>query len=85
MYRFSADSSSPDVDFTDVVWLRMKDYNYLNLHFEAMYDAKVFGKPRYVGDYKFGVVSGHATVVQTKIQRPGMPIHMYYIIRTKYC
>ena len=66
-----ADSSSEDIDFMDVVWLRRNEYNHIDIKFEAMYDSRAFGKPSYVGESQLGVVAGYADVVQVKIPRPG--------------
>ena len=66
-----ADSSSEDIDFMDVVWLRLKDYNHIDIKFEAIYDSGAFRKPSYVEDSKLGIVAGYADVVQVKIPRPG--------------
>ncbi|KAJ8314807.1 hypothetical protein KUTeg_006957 [Tegillarca granosa] len=71
LQRYVTDSTSPNVSTIDRIWINQKDFNYLNLYFEAEYSPpnNLLPPPYYIGDYGFGIVKGQGRVLLTKIPR----------------
>ncbi|KAJ8306434.1 hypothetical protein KUTeg_016979 [Tegillarca granosa] len=74
LYRFDTDSTSPDVPIVDQLWINERDFNFINIYMEAFYaQPELLVPPTYIGDYGFGITSGNAQVILTKIPRNGGP------------
>ncbi|XP_069122178.1 uncharacterized protein [Argopecten irradians] len=73
LYRFVTDSSSPDNNKIDMIWVNKNDYNVVNVNFEADYSPYIQSLPdrRYIQDYVFGIVDARIQLTLNKITRPG--------------
>ncbi|XP_069126322.1 uncharacterized protein [Argopecten irradians] len=73
IYRFKADSSSPDNNQVDLIWVNKDDYNIVNVYFEADFTPYIHNLPnrRYIEDYAFGIQDADVMLTLNKITRPG--------------
>lgn len=69
-YRFVTDSSEPNSTRIDTMWVNQKDYNYINVEFAALYATpENIVLPKYVTEFKFGIVSGKIQINLQKVDR----------------
>lgn len=67
-----ADSTSPDSDYVDTIWVLKHDFNIINIYFESIYNAPVLqGDGIYIGNHSLGLVDARAQLTLSKIQQQG--------------
>ncbi|XP_069128484.1 uncharacterized protein [Argopecten irradians] len=73
MYRFVTDSSSPDNNEVDLIWVNQNDYNIVNVYFEADFTPYIHNLPdrRYIVQYAFGIQDADVMLTLNEISRPG--------------